>query len=162
MAWTTPRTWAVNEQLTAALMNQQVRDNVRYLYDNMQGRLVIAHVEKYSQQETTSTSYVDTTASATLVLSQTSTLVVQFAFELRTKGGAGYAADAALHDGVTRPFEVSTESQNYTDGHFIWQIVVPNQPAGTYTYKIQFKITGVSTACLRKARILMWGIPEGV
>ena len=31
MAWTTPRTWAVNEQLTAALMNQQVRDNLSYL-----------------------------------------------------------------------------------------------------------------------------------
>ena len=31
MAWTTPRTWAVNEQLTAALMNQHVRDNLSYL-----------------------------------------------------------------------------------------------------------------------------------
>ena len=37
MAWTTPRTWAVNEQLTAALMNQQVRDNLSYLKSHASG-----------------------------------------------------------------------------------------------------------------------------
>ncbi len=28
MAWTTPKTWATNELVTAALMNQQLRDNM--------------------------------------------------------------------------------------------------------------------------------------
>ena len=37
MAWTTPRTWSVNEQLTAALMNQQVRDNLSYLKSHASG-----------------------------------------------------------------------------------------------------------------------------
>lgn len=31
MAWTTPKTWADNELVTAALMNEQVRDNMAYL-----------------------------------------------------------------------------------------------------------------------------------
>lgn len=31
MPYTTPKTWAVNELVTASLMNQQVRDNLLYL-----------------------------------------------------------------------------------------------------------------------------------
>ena len=31
MSYTTPKTWAVNELVTASLMNQQVRDNLLYL-----------------------------------------------------------------------------------------------------------------------------------
>lgn len=33
MAWTTPRTWTVGEVVTAAELNEQIRDNVGYLYD---------------------------------------------------------------------------------------------------------------------------------
>lgn len=32
MAWTTPRTWATNELVTASLMNEQLRDNMNALY----------------------------------------------------------------------------------------------------------------------------------
>ena len=31
MAWTTPRTWATNELVTAALLNEQLRDNLNIL-----------------------------------------------------------------------------------------------------------------------------------
>lgn len=33
MPWTTPRTWATGEVVTAAMLNQQVRDNHNFLYD---------------------------------------------------------------------------------------------------------------------------------
>lgn len=33
MAWTTPRTWTTNELVTAAMLNEQVRDNENYLKD---------------------------------------------------------------------------------------------------------------------------------
>lgn len=33
MAWTTPRTWATNELVTAALMNTHVRDNLKHYGD---------------------------------------------------------------------------------------------------------------------------------
>lgn len=33
MAWTTPRTWADAETVTASIMNTHVRDNLDYLYD---------------------------------------------------------------------------------------------------------------------------------
>lgn len=32
MAWTTPRTWATNELVTAAMLNEQLRDNMNTLY----------------------------------------------------------------------------------------------------------------------------------
>jgi hypothetical protein len=31
--WTTPHTWATNEVVTAALLNQYQRDNLQYLHD---------------------------------------------------------------------------------------------------------------------------------
>lgn len=33
MAYTTPRTWVIGETVTAAMLNEQVRDNISYLYD---------------------------------------------------------------------------------------------------------------------------------
>lgn len=33
MAWTTPRTWATLEQITATYLNEQLRDNLEYLYN---------------------------------------------------------------------------------------------------------------------------------
>jgi hypothetical protein len=35
LAWTTPRTWATNETLTAANMNTHVRDNLNWLANDM-------------------------------------------------------------------------------------------------------------------------------
>lgn len=33
MAWTAPRTWVTGEVVTAAMLNQQIRDNELFLYD---------------------------------------------------------------------------------------------------------------------------------
>ena len=33
MAWTAPRTWVASESVTAAMQNEQIRDNLTYLYD---------------------------------------------------------------------------------------------------------------------------------
>lgn len=32
--WTTPHNWTAGETVTAALLNQQVKDNMQYIYDN--------------------------------------------------------------------------------------------------------------------------------
>lgn len=40
MAWTTPRTWSVNELVSAANMNAHVRDNLSYLYDQSMGLML--------------------------------------------------------------------------------------------------------------------------
>jgi len=41
-AWTIPRTWVVNEVVTASIMNTHVRDNLNFLYSNSMGGFQIA------------------------------------------------------------------------------------------------------------------------
>ena len=36
MAWSAPRTWVVGELVTAAFMNQEIRDNIEYIADTME------------------------------------------------------------------------------------------------------------------------------
>ena len=36
MAWTSPRTWVASEVVSAATMNQHVRDNLQFLYSRIQ------------------------------------------------------------------------------------------------------------------------------
>lgn len=62
--WTTPRTWAVGELVTAAMMNQHVRDNLDWL------KTPISALATWSSNfTTTSASYVDiTSATVTLTL----------------------------------------------------------------------------------------------
>ena len=158
MAWTTPRTWAVNEQLTAALMNKQVRDNLSYLYDNMQGKLVTGYDYDVGKQSTTSTSYTDTTISVTITTTLQCTLLIIAHAKLRTQGGASYPADVAIHNGTTQLIERSTTYQDYREE--TWVLRVPGQAAGVYTYKLQFKITSGSTAWLDDAGMIVIAIPE--
>jgi len=158
MAWTTPRTWAVNEQLTAALMNEQVRDNLSYLYDNMQGKLVTGYDYDYGKQSTTSTSYTDTTISVTITTTLQCTLLIIAHAKLRTTGGGSYPADVAIHNGTTQLLERTNTLQEYREE--TWVLRVPGKAAGTYTYKLQFKITSGSTAWLDDAGMIVIAIPE--
>ena len=165
MAWTTPQTWLVLEQLTAAKMNEQVRDNLQYLRDNLQYlydetqlQIQIGTDHDESEQATTSTSYTDTTVSASVTTTQTCTLCILATASLRTQGGGSYPAYAAIHNGSTQIREQSTFDNDYRG--WTWQIVVTGRAAGTYTYKIQFKITPGSTARLRRAALMIIAVPE--
>lgn len=60
--WTTPRTWAVGELVTAALMNTHLRDNLDFLKTP-----IAAYSALGSNFSTTSSSYVDTGLSVTIV-----------------------------------------------------------------------------------------------
>ena len=158
MAWTTPRTWAVNQQLTAALMNQHVRDNLSYLYDNMQRKLVTGYDYDVNKQSTTSTSYTDTTISVKITTTLQCTLLIIAHAKLRTQGGGSYPAYAAIHNGTTQLLERTVALQEYSEE--TWVLRVPGQAAGVYTYKLQFKITSGSTAWLDDAGMIVIAIPE--
>lgn len=47
MAWTTPRDWATGELVTAAQMNEQLRDNMKYLVENRARTLFVPCVAVY-------------------------------------------------------------------------------------------------------------------
>lgn len=56
MTWTTPVTWATNQLVTAANMNEQVRDNLNYLLAKPTVKILGDTGANYS---TSSTSFVD-------------------------------------------------------------------------------------------------------
>lgn len=62
MAWTEPKTWEILEQLTAAKMNEQLRDNLNYLDSKTLAK--VTQVANAPNQSTTSTSFVDVTNSS--------------------------------------------------------------------------------------------------
>lgn len=62
MAWTTPRTWATSEVVTAAMMNEQVRDNETYL----KGRTDVADYRQILAHSTTVVSQTGDTSEHTL------------------------------------------------------------------------------------------------
>ena len=157
MAWTTPRTWSVNEQLTAALMNEQLRDNLSYLYGNAQLKLATAFSHDEDEQTTTSSTYVDTTVSATITTTLKATLLV-IAYAQFRSSNTSYTAYVAIHDGTTQVLARSTTSIGYESG--VWGLRVTGRAAGTYTYKFQFKITSGSTARFRLAGLFIIAIPE--
>jgi len=61
MPWAPPKTWVTDEVVTAALLNQQLRDNLDYLKHPPSDRAVLA-----TQVSTTSTSWADTGLQVTL------------------------------------------------------------------------------------------------
>jgi len=67
MSWVSPRTWVTDEIVTAAQLNEQLRDNTLHLRNRLQNRGYYTTTGSFA---TTSTSYVDVT-SATLTITPT-------------------------------------------------------------------------------------------
>lgn len=77
MAWTTPKTWATSELVTAAMLNTHVRDNLNFL---LSGRGVsLAALNTPGTYSTTSTSFVDVNASWEVSLTPESSRVLVLA-----------------------------------------------------------------------------------
>lgn len=67
MAWTTPRTWAALEKVTAALLNTHLRDNLNYLYGIQSVQRLSTNITPASNTSTTETDLMSyTVAGGTL------------------------------------------------------------------------------------------------
>jgi hypothetical protein len=71
MAWTAPRTWLLLEQITATYLNEQVRDNLDYLFNRPRSIIDIANGSNINVTSTTFAAVDDN----------------QFTVELETAGG---------------------------------------------------------------------------
>lgn len=91
--WTSPHTYAVDEELTAALLNTYQRDNLQYLYD----RLVCVAGTDLSPVTTSGASYFQT-ATADL---DAGTWVIMCTFQVDCDTGAGGVVDLRLKSGTT-------------------------------------------------------------
>jgi len=127
MAWTTPRTWAVKERLTAALMNQQVRDNLSYLKSTASGYAIYTKPDAWSV--TGSTFQAITDLSVTITTTVTCNLYV---FHAGYAGGTN-GAYVKIYINGQEPPEVFVAVRTGTEQSYAFVYRKSSVAAGTYT-----------------------------
>lgn len=145
--WTTPRTWATGEIVTAALANEQWRDNVDYL--KARPLLIVKDLDG-TVASTSSTSFVDLTgASGSITTTGSSRLALSLS-AVATASGANRSYWTMLVDGVNQGDATygMTHGMGGSGG---------NQPSalfitaalsdGAHTVKIQWRVDGGSFTC---------------
>ena len=145
MAWTTPKTWAVLEQLTAAKMNEQLRDNLNYL--NSKKLASVMQVANAPNQSTTSTSFVDVTnSSKTFTASVTGRVLILVYINGRVSGDYGAFVTHRIVDGGgsllgNRYPAARYNGKNEPDTTLALASTMSVTKDTEYTVKLQWKVT---------------------
>jgi hypothetical protein len=158
MTWTTPRTWATNELVTAALMNEQLRVNLSVLKDPPSTLYRYTPGTPFS---TTSTTFVDINSSLN--------------FNLTTNGGAlmiGLAGRVYHNPGIGTDCYIDLNINGASAGgaNGIYWLIGPNTfqfpfsvvwltaplTAGSQTIKVQIRRGSGNTNAVQVYEILAW------
>lgn len=142
--WTTPRTWADNDLVDAADLNEQLRDNLEALKDPPSDSYVADEATNYA---TDSTSWVDVddTNMALQITTHGGDIMIGFHGNLKRKSGnADYAcfnvdyngSKVAGGDGILASSQVGPGVP--TPVSFVR--LLTGLDAGTYTFKLQWKV----------------------
>lgn len=150
MAWTTPKTWVAGNTLTAAELNEQVRDNLDFLFSKP---ISVSNLDEAANYTTTSTTFVDVDATdlgRTITTSGGDVLVwcSNIYMKATARVGVFFNIDVngslvAAHDGIAKATFVdaialdSLGTGNYAVLSFAF--VVENVASGSNTFKLQWK-----------------------
>lgn len=148
--WTTPKDWAVLEQVTAANMNT-VRDNLKYLKEQVD-IITPGEVHGYAVEYnptgtndlTTSTSYVDTSLSLEITTTVQCTFLIFAVWRQGISTANSATSSVQLLEGANS-LVVRTSQQG--DGAVAaqpWVGKLVEKAAGTYTFKFQHKTSNAS------------------
>ena len=131
--WTTPRTWAVGELVTAALMNAHVRDNMDWLKTP-----ISASATWSSNFTTTSTTPVDITGATVTLTTNGGGVDVIVLFDAGA-GGAATCAFFIVIDGVSyqRIATMSWDGANVRPIAVTIHIPASSLSAASHTIKLQ-------------------------
>lgn len=154
MAWTTPRTWATNELVTAAMMNEQLRDNLNYLLNP--NSFYVASTGTYT---TTSTSPVLVNAALAQAMTTYGGAVLlgaSFRFEHTTTSDIYISHDGGNHLLGTRVAAA---------GYYAFTVLKRGIAAGAHTFQLYWDVAS-GTGTMRGADgggfvappIIFWGI----
>lgn len=144
MAWTDPITWAVRQQLTAAMMNEQLRDNLNYL--NSKTLAKVTQVANAPNQSTTSTSFVDVTnSSKTFTASVTGRALILVYINGRIVGDYGGFVTHQIVDGGGSLLGNQYPAARYTgknepDTTLALASIMSVTKDTEYTVKLQWKV----------------------
>ena len=146
--WTTPRTWATGEIVTAALANEQWRDNVDYLKERP-----VSAVSDYdgTVASTASTSFTDLSGmSVNITTSGSSKLRITAAGSGNSSGTGVALYVTALVDGTNQgnaTYGMAQIQSSGTVGFAINFMTAAAVSDGAHTVKLQFRSsTGASVS----------------
>ena len=144
--WTAPRTWSTGDALTAALMNEQLRDNLTVLKDPA------SEMSELTQYSTTSTSWTDVDGTNLSFTITTEGGDVIIGFSGTGQAGAGGQTTAYFDvdidgtrmggdDGLI--FESGNSATNEEMYHNLsFVLLKEGLSAGSHTFKLQWKVSG--------------------
>lgn len=95
MAWTTPRTWAAGELVTAALLNTHVRDNLLHLFGRPYGFVLYTPAANYTRTSAVFAD-VDATNLSLSVTTAAARLLCMACFQGYDAAGTGAYFDIAV------------------------------------------------------------------
>lgn len=173
MAWTTPATWVAGSYITAAQLNQQLRDNMLQLAPALAttaGRLFMTTgghaiaerawetAEVATAETTASTSYADlATVGPSVTLTTGTMVIVGFGAQMSddtatTSGQASVAVSGATTIAASDTYQLryefpSTANINIRDS--VMTLIPVN--AGSNTFKLQYKVSGGTGTFQRRA-----------
>lgn len=143
MTWTTPRTWADEELVTANLMNTHIRDNLNALkappaeeYERTSGSSYSTTATSFGTIDNTNMNLSITTAGGDVLVLFTG--VVSNTDSLKTVN-IDIEVDGTRVGGSTSGI-VRALGTNYTNISFAW--LVTGLSAGNHTFKAMWKVTG--------------------
>lgn len=153
MAWTTPRTWATGEVVTASIMNTHVRDNL-----NAVGA---STAQVTTSETTTSTSYTDLATSGPAVTRTTGTtaLILITAQVANSGAGNGDYVGVAVSGATTAAASdtgviVSAPVANYSDAGAA--VVYTNAlNAGSNTFTLKYRVSAGTGTFLNRRIVVI-------
>jgi len=119
MSWVSPRTWVTDEIVTAAQLNEQLRDNTTFLQAVALNK---KHYQTTGTFSTSSTSYVNVTGASIVITPAVTRLILGFSGELVVGGigiGIGFNANGSsdidlISGGLSNSVHASTRIYFYT------------------------------------------------
>jgi hypothetical protein len=142
--WTTPKTWAAGELVTAAMLNTHIRDNLEYLKTPPAASYILNESGDYA---TTSTSFVnvDGTKLALTIATAGGDVLVGFSGTIiNTSGTAGHTffdveVDTVRTAGDDGYIAVSPAGAG-TRSPVTFLKLIQGLSAGSHTFKLQWKV----------------------
>jgi hypothetical protein len=146
MSWTTPKTWAVDELVTASALNSHLRDNLNYLFGRPKQSVKRDNNVAYT---TTSTSFVDvdsTNLKLTLTLTGSSVLIGFTAVPATVNniGFLDFAVDGARYASEGTEGLAAVEPNSYVP--MTMTALITGLSAGSHNFTVQWRVNGGSMA----------------
>lgn len=161
MAWTTPLTWSAGSVVSAANLNEQVRDNHNYLISRPHQRIIRA-VSDYSTTSTTFVNIDATNLSIDLTTSGTAVLVGFNGVIRQTESVyLDLNVDGTRYANTTNGIGIATISSTANDQLSGFVVLVTGLSVGSHQFRPMWRVasgTGVLRSASSSSPVCFWAV----